>query len=273
MSKKDANTKATATPDSAMTGSAEIPAVPAAEPAATPIISSGGSGGAVPAPVYPAETSVTTLTTKPPGIPQERVDQIIREKWDARRRVTELETELNALKTAQATRTLPDSPAAEGFEAMVNQKAQELAIQQRFNDRCNEVYQEAKTLNPDFDNTLGTLAQMFGPLTGHTQLVGGIISQKNAANIFDYLGKHPGEAERIFAATGPLQLVEIGKLSERLALTQKGPSLSRAPAPTVPVTTASPSLMPQPSDSGSFKSQAEYRQWRANLKSGHGASR
>lgn len=221
-------------------------------------------------------------------VPRSRVDQITREKWEARRRAEELEREVATLRGQSQQAPVPPAapqwtsegdglpqpqpppsaadPAA--FERIVQARAAQIAQQQTFTDRCNATYAEGTKdpATPDFAQALRGF-DMFGGLQRFPDLVEAAISVPDGHRLLHHLGTHLDEAERVLSMSPAARTMELGRLSARMAAAPT-PKPSGAPPPPVPIRGVSAGGEPGPDDQGRFSDQAAYRAWRAKQQRG-----
>ena len=220
-------------------------------------------------------------------VPRSRVDQITREKWEARRRAQELEQELNNLRAAQAalrpenaplpaqpvTSAAPPNGAAptpdpEALEQVIQARARQLAQAQAFTERCNATYRQGveDPTTPGFQEALKGF-DLFGGLQRYPDLVEAVVAVPDGHRVLHHLGTHLDEAERILSLPPAVRAMELGRLSARI--TTPVPRATAAPTPPVPIRGNAASAEPGPDDQGRFNDQAAYRAWRAKQQRGH----
>ncbi len=219
-------------------------------------------------------------------VPRSRVDQITREKWEARRRAQELEQELNNLRAAQAalrpenaplpaqsptsaappTSAVP-TPDPEALEQVIQARARQLAQAQAFTERCNATYRQGveDPTTPGFQEALKGF-DLFGGLQRYPDLVEAVVAVPDGHRVLHHLGTHLDEAERILSLPPAVRAMELGRLSARI--TTPVPRATAAPTPPVPIRGNAASAEPGPDDQGRFNDQAAYRAWRAKQQRG-----
>ncbi len=275
------------------------PPAPAAltPPLATPPIVARpvtGTESAPPESVSPPPAQTTLAAGSSPSadpvpdqmVPRSRVDQITREKWEARRRAQELEQELNQLRAAQAALRpednlgTPGTPAdssrapppagthasPEALEQVIHARAQQLAQAQAFTERCNATYRQGveDPSTPGFQEALRGF-DLFGGLQRYPDLVEAVTSVPDGHRLLHHLGTHLDEAERILSLPPAARGMELGRLSARITVPVPRPTA--APTPPVPIRGNVASGEPGPDDQGRFSDQSAYRAWRAKQRS------
>jgi hypothetical protein len=211
-------------------------------------------------------------------VPRTRVDQITREKWEARRRAEELERELTTLRAAHAQLnpgTPAPTPSGDGFtpqtalpadtqalERVIQERAQALAQQQAFTERCNTTYRQGMgdPATPGFAEAIKNF-DLFGGLQRFPDLVEATVSTPDGHRLLHHLGTHLEEAERILSLPPAARALELGRISARMSA--PAPRTTAAPPPPVPIRGNAAASEPGPDDQGKFSDQAAYRAWRA----------
>lgn len=186
---------------------------------------------------------------------KKRIDEITREKYEARREIEnkdrELATVREQLALAQAGGNVDDSG---DVQALVQKKAVELLNEHTFNETCNKVYEEGKKAFPDFDVTVSNL-QLVGVSRDFLELA---TTSEAGAKLLHHLGSDLDEAARI-ASLPPVQMArELTRLEYKLSQKQTK-SVSKAPAPIAPISGSQGGLNQPHAD----MSDAEYAAWRA----------
>lgn len=248
-----------------MADTAAAPVAPAAAtapaPATEPVVAA--APAAAPA-VAPAPESPEEVKAK--GF-QKRIDAKTREVWEERRQRQALEQELATLRAAPPTAAaapappVPAAPAATpvNIDALVNERATVLEREKTFAAKCNDIYAAGKKDVPDFDAAIQSF-NVFGGLGAHRQMLEAVTALPEGHLILAHLGSNLDEAGRILSLPPVQQAIELTKLSGQM---KSGPLVSGAPAPVTPVGGGSPAPEVRPDDKGDFKSQEDYKAWRA----------
>ncbi len=231
---------------------------PAPTPAPeTPAPQSGTEPAADQSPT-PAETPEQPPEKRTPWF-QTRIDQLTREKHEARR-------EAEALRQALLLRNpAPQDPAQQptqqpqaanpaDIDRIAEAKAAELVRTQQFNAACNAAYDEGVKAFPDFRDALDTL-NMVAPLPSRPDVVEAAIATGKGAQVLYELGKDPDTAAHILSLPPIPMAVELAKLASKPAAPKP---VSNAPAPIKPVDGAA-RAEPDP-DKMTTK---EWMEWRA----------
>lgn len=175
---------------------------------------------------------------------QQRINDMTREKYEkdriieAERRQKEILMEENArLKAggaspADTTTVAPASSEAE-IERRANERAANIAIQTRYNERCNEVYHSGKSDFPDFEDALKNLS-MVGAVgeNANVAFLQTVSEMPEAHKILHHLGNNLDEAARLVSLPPLKMAVEIARIEAGLG---KGKPVSSAPAPLKPI--------------------------------------
>lgn len=183
---------------------------------------------------------------------QERIDQLTREKHEARREAESYRTIVDSLNRGERTEANPNVDV----DALANTKAVELVKAQQFNDKCNAVYTSGTTEFSDFDQTLANFS-MLGGLPSH--VLEAVTQLPDAHKVLHSLGQDMDAAARILSLPPVPMAVELAKLS---LSPRKTAPVSNAPRPITPIDGA-PKGEPDPEKMG-YK---EWEEWReAQLK-------
>lgn len=204
---------------------------------------------------------------KVPKGAQRRIDQVTREKHEARRELEReraeraaLAIELERLKSNQPApevKTLPNGAPdpnkyAAGrydpdyLEAVTDYKVQQVIQQQHAQQSAGEKQRyivskenEARESYPDFDDAAS--AFLSHPLARVQEFRDILIDTENPAELSYYLGKNPDELEKISSMTASQATRYIGKLEARLEATpleKPKKAATSAPAPITPLGSA-----------------------------------
>lgn len=213
-------------------------------------------------------------------VPISRVNKLTQEKWEARRRAQQLEVENMELRRRAASQQQPPLADPNAIPPQQPQQPQQpqLSPEQQaqqilFNEKCNSTYRKGleDTANtPNFHQAL-TGFQMFGGLEQFPDVVDAAINMDDGHRILHHLGTHPEIAEQVLSLPPGARAIKIGEVMAGLKalpapLTPPTPppsnQITQAPPPTDPVKSGV-TAEPGPDDNGRFKSQEEYRAWRA----------
>jgi hypothetical protein len=160
---------------------------------------------------------------------QKRIDELTREKWEARRSA-EAATALAENLRSQRPEDQQNQPPAD-FEAMVNRRAAELREVESFNEACNTTYRKGKDTIPDFDEAVQGY-QLLGGLDGKRDFLEAVNTLPNGSEIFYHLGKNLDEGAHVLSLPPVKMALELTKLSQKLS---KAPAISKAPSPIKPL--------------------------------------
>lgn len=172
---------------------------------------------------------------QPPAWAQKRIDQVTREKYEARREAeqarTEAETYRRLLEAQQNGEQvqLPQTQQRPAEDPM--QIAQQLVRQERFNEACNKVFEQGKAEFGDFEDSLKNLTYL-GQIP--QEFLAAVVELEKPHAVLHALASDLDAAARILA----LPPVQQGRELERLALKAAAPKpqpVSKAPAPVTPV--------------------------------------
>jgi hypothetical protein len=169
---------------------------------------------------------------------QKRIDDLTKEKWDARRekeaaeaRARELEAQLELLKREKKDSDYSEmrSFSERDIEALAEKKAEEKLRIEAFNKACNDVYEAGKAAYDDFDEVLGNFRDV-GGLT--PAVIEAAIEAGNPHKILYELAKDRDLAYKVMRMPPIKMAVEIAKLASKPS---KAAPMSKAPEPIKPV--------------------------------------
>lgn len=163
---------------------------------------------------------------------QKRINDLTRDKYEAKRDADAVRAEAQALREQLAR-----AQAGESFEApagdvktLVQQEAARIVAERTFNETCNKVYADGKKEFKDFDAAVSNL-QLVGVGRDFLELA---TTSDAGAKLLHHLGSHLEEAERI-ASLPPVQMArELTRLEYQLAQKVAKP-VSNAPPPIAPI--------------------------------------
>jgi hypothetical protein len=167
---------------------------------------------------------------------QTRIDELVREKWDQKRRADAAEQELALFRQTQASNG--QQPPAEGqtraptqaeIDRLATERAKQIAAEQRFNEACNSVYEQGKGSHADFDEAVRGIGMLTGGAPPR-EFLDAVTALPDGSEVYYQLGKNLDEAARIMSLSPVRMAVELAKLSGKPARAK-----SNAPAPISPV--------------------------------------
>lgn len=176
---------------------------------------------------------------KTPGWAKKRIGELTKEKWDARRqaqeaqrRADELEAQLAAARRQQPNEQQQGDEDTRGLsreeiDRLAEEKANAKLQIDRFNAKCDEVYNEGKQAFDDFDEVLGNFRDV-GGLT--TEFLQAVIETDVPHKVLYELGQDRDEAYRIMKLPPLKMAVALGKIAVA-ASTPKAAPVSKAPPP------------------------------------------
>ncbi|MNM96425.1 hypothetical protein D3C81_1089010 [compost metagenome] len=185
-----------------------------------------------PAAVQEAEQQDEQKAKKPDAWVQKRIDQLTREKYEARSAVEAAQQERDhyrRLIEAQQGGEQPQAPQPPAQDPY--QLAEQIRQQERFNDACNRTLEQGKAEFQDFEAAISNLSLLGNIPPDFLQAVTDL--EKPAAVLYA-LASDLDAAARIMA----LPPIQQGRELERLALKAAAPKsipVSKAPAPIAPV--------------------------------------
>ena len=150
-------------------------------------------------------------------------------------------------------------------EQEIDRRADQKAVQKKFDDDCEVVYNSGKTEYPDFEDRVG---DFFSAVKNAGPFLGVVVSMPNAHRLLHHLGNNPDEAQRIAALSPVRAASELTRLEMKLTAPKKQ---SKAPNPIEPVSGSSQKTSTAPSEKDSM---AEWMRKRsADLKERRGGRR
>ena len=162
---------------------------------------------------------------------QKRIDELTREKWEARREAQAATALAEALRSQKPDDGTPPAIPQTDLDAMVTRRAAEMREAEAFNEACNTTYQKGKEALPDFDDAVKGY-QLLGGLDDRREFLEAINSLPNGSQIFYHLGKNLDEGAHVLSLSPVKMALELTKLSQKLS---KAPPVSKAPAPIKPL--------------------------------------
>ncbi len=164
---------------------------------------------------------------------QKRINEVTREKYEARQAAEQAQRERDFLR--QQLERVQNGEQVEqqqlpDVETLAQQKAAQMLAEQRFNDACNKTYEQGKSEFQNFDDSVRNL-QMVGVSREFLTLVS---ESDVGAKLIDHLGGNLEKADEI-AKMPPLQMARaLTKLEFELSQPKPKP-VSKAPAPISPI--------------------------------------
>lgn len=173
-----------------------------------------------------AEGASQPPATDPAPWARKRIDDLTREKNEAKRRADELEQQLRSAKGAKG-----DEAPEIDLEKEIDRRAAEKAAVQRFNDRCNDVFQTGKKEFPDFELTVERINRDLGTLPLDT--LAALLEVDAPHKVLHHLGSDLNEAARVLSLPPLKQAMELARISANLIAvpTKAG---TKAPPPITP---------------------------------------
>jgi hypothetical protein len=151
-------------------------------------------------------------------------------------RKSEQEKEELRQKIANPNASTENKTAPENLtDAEINRRAAIIAANNKFNEACDNTYQEGKKTFSDFDNALenlravGALGTNVNPIFLQT-----VTELPNAHKLLHHLGNNPQEAARINSLAPLKMAIELARIEGSLGATKIRP-VSNAPAPIMQV--------------------------------------
>ena len=179
-----------------------------------------------------AETESEPVKHEEPKTPwfQKRIDELTREKWEARREAEAHRVLAESLRNRQPGEEVKHDTSVD-VEALATQKAKELFENQSFNEACNSTYTKGKEAFADFDTAVKS-HQMLGEMGSRKDYLEAINSLPNGPQVYHHLAKNLDNAASVLSLSPVKMALELTKISEKLS---KPAPVSKAPAPIKPI--------------------------------------
>lgn len=159
---------------------------------------------------------------------QERIDQLTREKYDARREADAAIAKLDEFQRGiqpEGDKTVPQSE----IDRIASQRAEELVKAKDFNAKCDAIYSSGKDDFPDFDDKISNF-RMLGGLP--QPFLEAVTDLPDAQKVLYHLGDNLDDAARILNLPPMRMALELAKLSQAPV---KAKPVSNAPPPIRPI--------------------------------------
>lgn len=159
-----------------------------------------------------------------------RIDALTRQREEARREAEEAKAALEALRgTANPSAGVPTEDLIPRSEA--EKLAQQIAAQNEFNRRCNDVHNAALKEIPEYKGNLEQLQAAFGSEIT-PEFLSAVLETDAPGHVLSRLGGNLELAAEIFSKSPMQRAVALAKLGEKTAAAPK--PVSKAPAPISP---------------------------------------
>lgn len=186
-------------------------------------------------------------SNKPPRWAKARIDELTREKHEARRQAEAIQRERDAYAAALAqyqsgqqvnqNQQVPgnqhqqqQAPLTQAdLDRLANERAEQMLAQRRFVEEGERVYNAGKAKYADFDDALGAYQLLGGAPTDY---IDAVQSLPNGEEVYYALGKNPDEAARVMKLPPVKMALELAKISAKISAPKP---VSKVPAPISPV--------------------------------------
>lgn len=173
-----------------------------------------------------------------------RINEETNKRREAEKRYAEAEAELQRLRSgAKPAPVTTDEPApvdadqirARARDEIRQEEAVKLATE-RFNEACNKTFElGVAAYGNDFENAANTMTQALGDeIQKRPEFLQVITDLENGHQVYYELSRNPEEAERLLKMPSHKMIMEITKMSDKVAKPAVKP-ISKAPAPVTPV--------------------------------------
>ena len=170
---------------------------------------------------------------------QQRIDELTREKHEARRQAEQLAGYLRQIQQGQQQYPQQqDAPQVPPGYVPVTEVAR-VAAQQletaRFNEACNAIADHGESQFPDFQAAVQNFQMIGGPPPALLEAVTAL-GKEDGARVYYELGKNPDEAMRLLNLSPARMAVELAKMAAKPAPAPK--AISRVAPPITPISAA-----------------------------------
>jgi len=163
---------------------------------------------------------------------KKRIDELTREKYEAKREAEQIRAEAQQLREALQQGQQEQPPG--DIESLVQQEAERIVQERSFNDACNRTYEAGKAEFKDFDTVVSNL-NMVGVTRDFYDMVS---SSDVGAKLLHHLGNDLDEAARI-SSLHPVKMArELTLLEIKLKQLVPKKDISKAPEPIKPISAA-----------------------------------
>lgn len=165
---------------------------------------------------------------------QQRIDELTREKHEARRQAEQLAGYLRQIQQGQQVPQQQDGtqpppgyvPASE-----VERIAARQLEAARFNEACNEIADHGEATFKDFQTAVANFQSIGGPPPALLEAVTAL-GKEDGARVYYELGTNPDEAMRLARLSPARMAVEVAKMAAKPAPTRP---VSKVPPPIAPI--------------------------------------
>jgi hypothetical protein len=196
----------------------------------------------------------TEVVKKESGV-QKRIDELTREKYQARQRAEQIERENESLRAFLQQQVNNEVPRVD-IEELVKQEATRQRETDRFNEACNKTYDLGQKEFNDFDATVSNL-QVVGVTPQFLDLVA---SSDAGHKVLHYLGTHLEEADKLIRMP-PHQMGRALAILE-MNIGNSKQKVSKVPPPITPLSGKTVAGKKDPA----VMTDDEYMKWRRSAK-------
>jgi len=169
---------------------------------------------------------------------QQRIDELTREKHEARRQAEQLAGYLRTIQQGQQYPQQQDAPQIPAGYVPASE-VQRIAAQQveadRFNAACNEIADHGESRFPDFQEAVSNFQMLGGPSPALLEAVTAL-GKEDGARVYYELGKNPDEASRLARLSPARMAVEVARMAAKPATAPR--PISRVAPPISPISAA-----------------------------------
>jgi hypothetical protein len=173
-----------------------------------------------------------------------RINEETNKRREVEKRAAELEAELTRLRAGKPAPVVSEEPGAIDIEQIRTQTRDQIRQEEalnlateRFNEACNQTFEKGKSLyGADFEHAADTMSKALGDeMQRRPEFLQVIVNElENGPQVYYQLSQNLEEAERILNLPTAKMILEIGRMSDKVAKPAVKP-ISKAPAPVSPV--------------------------------------
>lgn len=204
----------------------------------------------------PAEQTETQDEPKRKPWFQQRIDELTREKHEARRQAEQYAAYLRQIQQGQQPVQQQEGQPPPGYvpASEIGRIAAQQLEQSRFNDACNEVADFGASKFRDFDQAVANFQSIGGAPPALLEAVTAL-GKEQGAQVFYELGMNPDEAMRLARLSPARMAVEVTKMANKPSAPRP---VSKLPPPITPIAAARAEAGGQPN---ATRDPAGYREW------------
>ena len=186
---------------------------------------------------------------------QQRIDELTREKHEARRHADQLATYLRQIQQGGQEPQQQEGQPPRGYvpASEVGRIAAQQLEAARFTEACNEIADFGEMQHKDFQTAVANFQAIGGPPPALLEAVTAL-GKEEGSRVYYELGMNPDEAMRLARLSPARMAVEVAKMAAKPAAIR---AVSKVPPPITPISAARAETGGEPADGKS----AAWRAW------------